>query len=87
MAEERKVSPGDVGTYRLRSPVKPVRLAELAHLLHTPQALKAATGRHPVDHDINDSRTYLITAYPDTDIASRRQAQGRCLYRRDRGRR
>ena len=53
MAEERKVSPGDVGTYRLRSPVKPVRLAELAHLPHTPHALKAVTGRDPVDHDTN----------------------------------
>ncbi|MVA63823.1 opine oxidase subunit OoxA [Agrobacterium vitis] len=53
MAEERKVSPGDVGTYRLRSPVKPVRLAEFAHLPHTPRALKAVTGRDPVDHDTN----------------------------------
>ncbi|CVI64473.1 NAD(P)/FAD-dependent oxidoreductase (plasmid) [Agrobacterium leguminum] len=55
MAEERKVSPGDVGTYRLRSPVKPVRLAELAHLPHTPRALKAVTGRDPVDHDTNEA--------------------------------
>lgn len=54
MAEERNVSPSDVGTYRLRSPVKPVRLAELAHLPHTPRALKAVTGRDPVDHDTNE---------------------------------
>ncbi|QTG17203.1 FAD-dependent oxidoreductase (plasmid) [Agrobacterium tumefaciens] len=55
MAEERKVSPSDVGTYRLRSPVKPVRLAELAHLPHTPHALKAVTGRDPVDHNTNEA--------------------------------
>nr|WP_315941351.1 hypothetical protein [Agrobacterium fabrum]UVZ00157.1 NAD(P)/FAD-dependent oxidoreductase [Agrobacterium fabrum] len=55
MAEERKISPGEVGTYRLRSPVKPVRLAELAHLPHTPHALKAVTGRDPVDHDTNEA--------------------------------
>lgn len=55
MAQERKVSPGDVGTYRLRSPVKPVRLIELAHLPHTPRALKAVTGRDPVDHDTNEA--------------------------------
>ncbi|NSZ66720.1 MULTISPECIES: opine oxidase subunit OoxA [Rhizobium/Agrobacterium group] len=55
MAEERKVSPADVGTYRLRSPVKPVRLAELAHLPHTARALKAVTGRDPVDHDATET--------------------------------
>ncbi|WP_421363680.1 MULTISPECIES: opine oxidase subunit OoxA [Agrobacterium] len=55
MAEERKVSPADVGTYRLRSPVKPVRLAELAHLPHTARALKAVTGRDPVDHDTTET--------------------------------
>ncbi|MCZ7448365.1 opine oxidase subunit OoxA [Rhizobium rhizogenes] len=54
MAEERKVSPANVGTYRLRSPVKPVRLAELAHLPQTPRALKAVTGRDPVDHDAQE---------------------------------
>ncbi|MDE3823146.1 FAD-dependent oxidoreductase [Sinorhizobium meliloti] len=74
MAEERKVSPGDVGTYRLRSPVKPVRLAELAHLPHTPRALKAVTGRDPVDHDTNE--TGHISC-PDTDIASCGQVQRR----------
>lgn len=55
MAEERKVSPADVGTYRLRSPVKPVRLAELANLPHTARALKAVTGRDPVDHDTTET--------------------------------
>jgi NADPH-dependent 2,4-dienoyl-CoA reductase/sulfur reductase-like enzyme len=59
MAEEKKVSPSDVGTYRIRSPVKPVRLAELAHLPHTPRALKAVTGRDPVDHDIKKKSGHI----------------------------
>ncbi len=54
MAAERKLSPLEIGTYRLRSPVKPVRLAELARLPHTPRALKAVTGRDPGDHNAND---------------------------------
>ncbi|THK36730.1 FAD-dependent oxidoreductase [Ensifer sp. MPMI2T] len=55
MATERGLSPGEVGTYRLRSPVKPVRLAELAGLPHAPRALKAVTGRDPVDHHLNET--------------------------------
>lgn len=45
MADETEMNPRDVGTYRWRSPVKPVRLAELARLPHTPHALKAVTRR------------------------------------------
>lgn len=45
MADEKEMSPRDVGTYRLRSPVKPVRLAELARLPHAPHALRAVIGR------------------------------------------
>ncbi|MCA1441918.1 FAD-dependent oxidoreductase [Ensifer sp. IC4062] len=55
MAAERGTSPADIGTYRLRAPVKPVRLAELAGLPHAPRALKAVTGRDPVDHHLNET--------------------------------
>ncbi|ATU95331.1 NAD(P)/FAD-dependent oxidoreductase [Phyllobacterium zundukense] len=55
MADEKGMSPCEVGTYRLRSPVKPVRLAELAGLPHAPRALKAVTGRDPVDHQLKET--------------------------------
>lgn len=55
MAAERRVSPREIGTYRLRSPAKPVRLAELAGLPYAPRALKAVTGRDPVDHHLNET--------------------------------
>lgn len=55
MAAERRVSPAAVGTYRLRAPVKPLRLVELAGLPHTPRALQAVTGRDPVDHHADDT--------------------------------
>jgi hypothetical protein len=32
IADERRVSPAEVGYYRLRAPVKPITLAELASL-------------------------------------------------------
>ncbi|WP_349963204.1 NAD(P)/FAD-dependent oxidoreductase [Rhizobium sp. ZPR3] len=54
MAAEKGMNPSEIGTYRLRSPVKPVRLAELAGLPHAPRALKAVTGRDPVDHQMNE---------------------------------
>jgi hypothetical protein len=38
IARERRVSPADVGSYRLRFPVKPVTLSELASLPSTPEA-------------------------------------------------
>lgn len=47
MAAERGVSPAEIGTYRLRAPVKPVRLAELAAMPQTPDAVFAVTGRAP----------------------------------------
>ncbi|GAB1584429.1 FAD-dependent oxidoreductase [Phyllobacterium phragmitis] len=45
MAAERDVSPAEIGTYRLRAPVKPLRLAELAALPQTKDAILAVTGR------------------------------------------
>ncbi|MER9025599.1 FAD-dependent oxidoreductase [Mesorhizobium sp. M0815] len=54
MAAAKGMNPGEIGTYRLRSPVKPVRLVELAALPHAPRALKAVTGRDPVDHQFNE---------------------------------
>ncbi|MER9351567.1 FAD-dependent oxidoreductase [Mesorhizobium sp. M0227] len=54
MAAEKGMNPREIGTYRLRSPVKPVRLAELAALPHVPRALKAVTGRDPADHQLNE---------------------------------
>ncbi len=41
IADARKVSPQDVGYYRLRPPVKPITLAELAGLPQTDDAAKA----------------------------------------------
>ena len=38
IAAARKVSPQDVGAYRVRSPLKPLRLAELAALADDPEA-------------------------------------------------
>lgn len=45
MAAERSVSPAEIGVYRLRPPVKPLRLSELAAMPQTPEALIAVTGR------------------------------------------
>lgn len=39
--------PEDVGTYRLRMPIKPVPLREIAALPHTPGAVYAVTGERP----------------------------------------
>ncbi|MBP2300562.1 NAD(P)/FAD-dependent oxidoreductase [Azospirillum picis] len=47
MAEERGVDPSAIGTYRLRSPVKPLRLSELAALPVPPDAVSAVTGEPP----------------------------------------
>ncbi|WP_250157505.1 FAD-dependent oxidoreductase [Tianweitania aestuarii] len=47
MAEQRGVSPAEIGTYRLRAPIKPVRLSELAALPQTEDAVFAVTGRRP----------------------------------------
>ncbi len=58
MAGERGTNPSEIGTYRLRSPVKPVRLAELARLPHRPSALMAVTGRDPVDHHTTNKETH-----------------------------
>jgi NADPH-dependent 2,4-dienoyl-CoA reductase/sulfur reductase-like enzyme len=41
MARARGVSPQEIGYYRLRPPVKPITLAELAHLPKTEAAVKA----------------------------------------------
>ena len=41
IADARKVTPGEVGYYRLRPPVKPISLAELAGLPQTEAARKA----------------------------------------------
>jgi NADPH-dependent 2,4-dienoyl-CoA reductase/sulfur reductase-like enzyme len=41
MAEERGLSPGDVGHQRLRVPVKPITLAEVASLPRSPKAISA----------------------------------------------
>ena len=41
MAAERGVSPQDVGYYRLRPPIKPVTVAELAALPQTEASVKA----------------------------------------------
>lgn len=50
MAAERGISPAEIGTYRLRAPVKTLRLAELAALPQAPAAVFAVTGR-ALEHD------------------------------------
>lgn len=44
IAEERGVQPGEVGYFRLRPPIKPVTLKELAALPKTNAAIKAVNG-------------------------------------------
>lgn len=44
MAEEQGRDPADIGTYRLRFPVKPLRLAELAAMPQHAAAISAVTG-------------------------------------------
>lgn len=51
IADERRESPGDAGVFRFRSPVKPLRLSELAALPQTPDARRAVYGAH----DTNDN--------------------------------
>jgi bacterioferritin-associated ferredoxin len=41
MAKGRGVSPDEIGYYRLRPPVKPIALAELADMAHTERAVAA----------------------------------------------
>ncbi len=41
MAQQRKVTPQEIGYYRLRPPVKPITVAELAALPKTEAATKA----------------------------------------------
>lgn len=45
MASENHVNPAGVGTYNLRTPVKPVSLVEMASLPSVDEALLATTGR------------------------------------------
>lgn len=54
MADERGVSPAEIGTYRLRAPVKPLRLAELGALPQTPAAVFAVTGRAPEHNSLEE---------------------------------
>ncbi|MGN7882508.1 FAD-dependent oxidoreductase [Ensifer sp. 22460] len=44
LAHRRNVPPGEVGYYRLRPPIKPVTLGELAALPHTEAAIVAVAG-------------------------------------------
>jgi hypothetical protein len=41
IANERGISPADVGYYRLRFPIKPITLAELASLPQTEESEQA----------------------------------------------
>jgi NADPH-dependent 2,4-dienoyl-CoA reductase/sulfur reductase-like enzyme len=47
LADERQLNPAHVGTYRLRPPIKPLRLAEIAGLPATSEAVHAVTGVWP----------------------------------------
>lgn len=49
LADAQQRSPVDVGTYRLRTPIKPIPLREFASLPLTPDAVQAVTGDH-ADH-------------------------------------
>ncbi|MBD1551560.1 NAD(P)/FAD-dependent oxidoreductase [Pseudomonas typographi] len=48
LADEGRISPAQVGTYRLRAPIKPLRLAEIAGLPATSAAIHAVTGVWPL---------------------------------------
>ncbi len=50
IAAERGCSPGEIGTYRVRFPVKPLRLSELASIPQTREAREAVHGPH-MDED------------------------------------
>jgi len=47
LAQEGRISPAHLGTYRLRPPIKPLRLAEIAGLPATADAIHAVTGVWP----------------------------------------
>ena len=51
IAEERCESPGTVGVFRFRSPVKPLRLGELAALPQTADAVSAVYGEQNTNHN------------------------------------
>jgi hypothetical protein len=51
IAAERSVSPAEIGTYRLRFPVKPLHLAELASSPQTHEARAAVHGSHVGETD------------------------------------
>ena len=46
LADAQQRSPAEVGTYRLRTPIKPIPLREFASLPLTPDAVQAVTGDH-----------------------------------------
>lgn len=56
LADEWSARPADVGTYRLRPPIKPLRLGEIAALSHTENDTHAVTGLWP---EKSDSPSYL----------------------------
>jgi NADPH-dependent 2,4-dienoyl-CoA reductase/sulfur reductase-like enzyme len=45
IAATRGMAPEDIGYYRLRPPVKPITLAELANMVHTDRAIEAVVPR------------------------------------------
>lgn len=62
LAEESRISPEQVGTYRLRPPIKPLRLAELAGLPATADAIHAVTGVWPSLEETTKDPSHL--GYP-----------------------
>ncbi|WP_166595188.1 FAD/NAD(P)-binding oxidoreductase [Pseudomonas sp. SLFW] len=56
LADEWSARPADVGTYRLRPPIKPLRLGEIAALSHTENDTHAVTGLWP---EKSDTPSYL----------------------------
>jgi hypothetical protein len=46
LADVQQRPPADIGTYRIRTPIKPVPLREFASLPLTPDAVQAVTGDH-----------------------------------------
>lgn len=46
LADAQRRHPADIGTYRLRPPIKPVPLSEIAALPETSEAVYAVTGSH-----------------------------------------
>lgn len=57
LADSSHISPQDIGHLRIRPPVKPIRLAEIAAMPCTPESVFAVTGKWPDEQNPLPERT------------------------------